>query len=151
MNKKSTLYKINSKIGFGGQGIVFGGIRTEDSLPVAIKKIKCEDFDDVNSNLEEVLQLKNLKHPNIIEYIDIFFETLNEVTYMCLIMPYFSNGDLNIYLKKNKPEEKEIINFLKQIANSLKFLNEKKIIHRDLKPVKNILKKIFNIKGNIIF
>ena len=53
-------------------------------------------------------------------------------------MEYYDRGDFSKFLKKRPLREKYAIKYLKQIANGLKYLLEKKIIHRDLKP-QNIL------------
>jgi p21-activated kinase 1 len=141
MSKKSELYKINYKIGNGGQGTVFNGTRLDDSYQVAIKKIECDGIESINTNLEEILIIKNLKHKNIINYIDFYFEELGETTFLCLVMNYFANGDLSTYMKKNTINEKQTINFIIQISSALSFLHDNNIIHCDLKPVNKKLNK----------
>ena len=90
----------------------------------------------------EILILKEIKHPNIIKLYDI----KKKKDYLYLVMEYCNGGTLfkvlNDYIKKNeKPFTEDIVQFLmKQILSGVEYLHKNKIVHRDLK-LQNILLK----------
>ena len=82
--------------------------------------------------------MKKISHKNIVQLYDVY-QTNNNM----YIITELCDGDLYGLLKqKRKLTEAEAINYLKQIMDGIKYLNNQNIIHRDLKPA-NIL-----IKGN---
>ena len=75
--------------------------------------------------------LKNCKHPNIIKYVNFFFQDKS----LFLIDEYMNNGDLQDYMKTyeslNKPiKEDDLWNIFFQCVSSIKYLHEKGFIHR---------------------
>ncbi|OWF55868.1 serine/threonine-protein kinase Nek6-like [Mizuhopecten yessoensis] len=86
-------------------------------------------------NREEEI-LKSAKHHNVVRFVDSFIDGKR----VCLIMEYCSEGTLYAYIRKreSKMSEDMFVNFLKQIADGLKYLHRKKVLHRDIKT-KNIL------------
>ena len=62
-------------------------------------------------------------------------EVLKTESSFYLIFEYCAGGDLQQYIKSHqKLPEKQTRDFMRQIANGLKYLQRQKIIHRDLKP-----------------
>ena len=90
----------------------------------------------------EILILKEIKHPNIIKLYDVKIRE----EYIYLVMEYCNGGTLfnalNEYIEKNgMPFTEDIVQFLmKQILSGVEYLHKNKIIHRDLK-LQNILLK----------
>ena len=90
----------------------------------------------------EILILKEIKHPNIIK----LYEIKKKNDYLYLVMEYCNGGTLfkvlNDYIKKNEmPFTEDIVKFLmKQILSGIEYLHKNKIVHRDLK-LENILLK----------
>ncbi|KAJ4298534.1 serine/threonine-protein kinase gin4 [Collariella sp. IMI 366227] len=99
-----------------------GGLRR---MPLAIER--------------EVAILKLIRHPNIIELLDIW-ENRAEI-YM--VTEYVEKGDLFEFINWNGPlNEEEAIFYFRQIMTALEYCHSFNICHRDLKP-ENIL-----LKGN---
>ena len=88
--------------------------------------------------MQEVILLKNLKHPNIVGYINSMIE--NRILF--LILEYCEEGDLDQHIKfcienrEHFPEEL-IAYWALQILTALEFIHENKVMHRDIKA-KNI-------------
>jgi serine/threonine protein kinase len=63
-------------------------------------------------------------------------------------LEYIEGGDLESYLKKNKPplQEEIVLKFFSQLVSGLSYAHSFKIIHRDLKPDNILLTKEFKIK-----
>jgi NIMA (never in mitosis gene a)-related kinase len=88
----------------------------------------------------EVNILRDLKHPNIVKYLDRIIDKQNSKIY--IIMEYCEGGDLANFLKKIKKEKEEfpedaIWKILSQIIMALYEIHKRKegkILHRDIKP-----------------
>jgi NIMA (never in mitosis gene a)-related kinase len=92
--------------------------------------------------VSEVNILKELHHPNIVQYYDRIIDKQNQKIY--IIMEYCEGGDIGKIIKKLKttqehfPEEL-IWKFFIQVLQALKFCHnykegKSKILHRDIKP-----------------
>lgn len=135
-------YKIKKKLGSGAQGVVF--LAERNGALFAIKKIGCPSEDEVNLALTEIRRLARLKHENLVEYKDSYFEITDEGEMrVVIVMPVYNQGDLDglILEKRNTFDIETIVDYLTQISSALGFLHDNKIIHRDLKPANIFLTK----------
>ena len=87
-----------------------------------------------NNCMLEVNLLKNLKHPNIVDYKESFL-TPNQLV---IVMQYCEVGDLAYHIKRKQLnneqfEEMEIFQWFVQIALALEYVHGRKVIHRDIK------------------
>ena len=127
-------YKIVSKIGKGGMGVVYKAYDESLEREVAIKVISSE----LSSQKEFIERFKReaksaaaLSHPNII-YIHSIGET-NDKHYFT--MEYVEGKSLEDVLEeKGKIPLNEAINYILQAATGLNAASKKGIIHRDIKP-----------------
>lgn len=129
-------YEFVRSIGQGMYGQVFLAKNKEENRNYAIKRINFKDIDEKDrKNLEnEVLLLKELKHPNIVSYKDSFLDKEN---FYNIVMIYCDGGDIYSKIKnaKNKHfSESDILDWLVQLCLALSYIHDKKILHRDLKP-----------------
>jgi serine/threonine protein kinase len=53
-------------------------------------------------------------------------------------MEFAEGGNLDTYLKKTQPNERQRLKIAEEIANGMEYIHSKKLIHRDLK-LENIL------------
>ena len=127
-------YSFVNQIGEGKFGLVKLGIHKKTKEKVAIKIINKELMKDNDIELvkNEIDIMKLCHHPNIVRLLDHFENS----DYIFIIMEYFSGGDLDQYIKRNKKKitESKASSIIYQIANGLKYLQDFGIIHRDLKP-----------------
>ena len=94
--EKEERYSMENKLGEGTYGIVYRGIDKQTGKQVAIKKIKLEQEEDEGipaTTLREISVLKQLKHPNLVELLDIIVE--HQKIY--LVFEYIDN-DLRKFL-----------------------------------------------------
>ena len=91
----------------------------------------------LESLMKEAQILKQLNHPNIVQFLTIH----ESETRLFLVMELGKGGQLQLLIKERnkagKPlndEEASVI--LKSIFSGLQFIHSKDIIHRDLKPGK---------------
>ena len=125
------------RIGKGAFSSIYKGYNRYTKETVAVKEISLETLNKYESHLKRETEImKKICHQNIVRLIETIICDKTDNIY--LIMEYYDRGDFSKFLKKRPLREKYAIKYLKQIANGLKYLLEKKIIHRDLKP-QNIL------------
>jgi serine/threonine protein kinase len=135
MTKKSEEYEIIKKLGKGAQGIVYLANKKKEQKEVAIKKVICDGLDDANQYIQEGSQVVQLKHKNLVEYLDFYLEPIEEDMFFCTVMPVYSKGDLEKYITSNNNlTELDFVDLFIEIINGIDYLHEKNIIHRDLKP-----------------
>lgn len=97
-----------------------------------LNKINYEDFEIIR---EEVEIHSNIKHQNIVEFVDWIKD--GQVIY--IVLEYLTKGTVFDYLNDNHPlKESFIKNVIMHTLNALQYLHNNNIIHRDLKP-ENIL------------
>lgn len=170
-------YIIEKEIGKGSFAIVYRAHPTYNiNKHFAIKAVSRSKLKNKKllENLEiEIAILKKIKHKHIVSLIDC--QRTDSDFY--LIMEYCALGDLTFLIKKrralmkNHPLLKEIfekypppnenhnglhsafiLNFLQQLASSLKFLRSKNLVHRDIKPQNLLLSTpLLNYNDSISF
>lgn len=152
-------YAMEKEIGKGSFATVYKGYRTDDkSYHIAIKAVSRSKLKNKKllENLEiEIAILKKIKHPHIVGLMD----CERTATDFYLVMEYCALGDLTFLIRRRKelmenhpllatvfekyppPSEHHnglhrafVINYLQQLASSLKFLRSKNLVHRDIKP-----------------
>jgi len=137
------------KIGEGSYGEVYLTTKANSKATYATKKIDKQKITSEKLRqyfFQEIKILREVKHPNIMELVDIKSSHNN----IYIITEYINGGtiteNLTLYQKHfKKPFTEEIvIHLMKQIADAIHYLHEKRIIHRDLK-LENILMHFDNI------
>ena len=152
-------YRIVAVLGQGGFGITYKGEHTMLGTTVAIKEFfmkgACER--DENSThvttsqsngelasrfrtkfLKEAKTLAVLKHPNIIRVFDVFED--NGTAYY--VMDYIEGNNLSDIVEgKGRLSEPLALKYIRQVANALDYLHQKKLLHLDVKPANILLDK----------
>ncbi|XP_060080975.1 calcium/calmodulin-dependent protein kinase type 1-like [Ylistrum balloti] len=105
---------------------------TWESKLVAIKNIDKRFLRDKESSLEnEVDVLRRLKHPNIVQLLEVFEEKTN----VYLVMELVTGGELfDRIVEKGSYTEKDASSLIKQVLEAVDFMHELGVVHRDLKP-----------------
>lgn len=90
-------FTIERVCGKGGQGTVYKAYYKATNQCVAIKKVLCEDFDAANKAMREMFTIQKLKHPNLVEYTELFLDVDQDtgVVSVCIVMPFYEDGDLD--------------------------------------------------------
>ena len=142
-------YKLKQEyLGKGSSGIVCEATNSRGQI-FAVKRVNKTQIKNYINMTEEVEISKIVIHKNIIRTYEIFED---EKT-ISFVMDLIEGGDLFEYIlnsENGKINEKQTINFLIQILETISYLhNDLKIVHRDLKP-ENFLVEINDINNPII-
>ena len=79
----------------------------------------------------ELKIMQNLKHPNIVEYID----SKHHEHWIYIIMEFVSHGELSQELRaRGSLPEAEVQQIARQMMHALRYLHRRGITHRDIKP-----------------
>ena len=117
-------YKVRSKLGAGGMGVVYLAHDSELGRDVAIKTLPPEFAADparLSRFRREARTLASLNHPNI--------AAVYGMEGNALVMEYIPGETLRGPLPLD-----DVMKIARQIANALEAAHEKGIVHRDLKP-----------------
>jgi len=102
---------------------------------------------DAKRNLREILILRRISHPNIVNIWDIIPPTQLEFNEIAFVMEAEKNT-LKSLLHSDTifTTEIELLHILYQLLNGLQYLKSNRIIHRDLKPTNILVTKNMNVK-----
>lgn len=128
-------------IGTGGNGRV---VKVYKKVEYALKIMNVDDcnMENLKSYVKEYEILKLLNHPSILKVYGIF---MGDESNPPAILLEICSLDISKALKKDSLSNVQIVLYIYQIADGMKYVHLKKIIHRDLKP-SNIL---IGFDGNI--
>lgn len=102
--------------------------------------VRCNVFERFE---REARIMPNLKHPSIVEMIEIIYEA--DLIYV--VMEYCSNGELFTLISNGgKIEECTARRMFAQLVEGIQYLHARNIAHRDLKPENILLDDQLNVK-----
>jgi len=142
-------YEIVKQIGSGSYGYVVEAIQKSTGKKVAIKRLNkiFEDVVDCKRILREVVLLRKLNHPHLVNIIEILepsdpknFDTL-------YVVLEYAQSDLKKLLKS--PIHLEMIHIQTLIYNilvGLKYIHSADVLHRDLKPANVLINEDCSVK-----
>mmetsp|Transcript_37965 Transcript_37965/g.37464 ORF Transcript_37965/g.37464 Transcript_37965/m.37464 type:complete len:190 (+) Transcript_37965:68-637(+) len=138
-------YKISNKVlGSGGFGKVFEASLVNDKThKAAIKVISKKKLEGVVEEIfDEIAVLKNLDHPNIVKYIEMFENS----DYLYIVTELCEGGELYSYIhdkvsKDGNFKESEAADIMKMLLMAIVHCHSYKIAHRDIKPENIMLNK----------
>ena len=125
-------YKIQEKIGSGGQGTVYKALDTKLNRTVVIKVLPPELTQKTSNfkRFEREAQLcSQLDHPNICTIYD--FHEANGIFYIA--MQYIRGKNVRQLVSGRPLELKSALSIAIQVTDALAYAHSKNIIHRDIK------------------
>lgn len=119
--------KLAEEVGKGGFGVVYKA-KTKKGKRVAVKK--SPNLDDAKAdNLREIHFLKNIQHPNVVQY----FSSHLVNSEMWVVLEFMEGGTLTQAASQFQFQEKHVAYVAKQVLTALSFLHGRNLLHRDLK------------------
>ena len=133
-------YKVTRKLKEGGMGIVWLA-KSSHGFPVVLKLPKLDGEND-DIKIEKILIendfLSNLRHPNIIQYLDTINYAHHGIRFPIIVLRYIDGKRLKEIYWGHPASEDEAMLVIVPILNAISYLHSLNIIHRDIKP-ENIL------------
>ena len=135
-------YRIDSKLGEGGMGVVYRAFDTHLDRAVAIKVLRPDATASPERKRRFVQEAKSasaLNHPGIIHIYDIDTANLPDGPTDFIAMEFVPGKTLDQYIGKNGLSLKDTLKYGIQIADALARAHAAGIVHRDLKPANIIV------------
>ncbi|HVQ41192.1 MAG TPA: protein kinase [Vicinamibacterales bacterium] len=126
-------YRIVSRLGVGGMGIVYKAIDLQLNRAVAVKALEDRRLllPGAASRLRaEALAAASFDHP----YVCKVYELAETSTETFMIMEYVEGETLASLLKRGVPPLLQTLQFVREIAEGLASAHARGLVHRDVKP-----------------
>ncbi len=127
-------FRIEGKLGQGGQGTVYAAIHPLIGKRAAIKVLSrrlCGDLHAVERFIQEARAVHHIGHPNIVD--SFAFGTLPDGR-AYFMMEWLQGDTLAAALERGQLKKRIAYEILIQMCDALEAAHEKGVIHRDLKP-----------------
>lgn len=124
--KKYTKFE---KIGQGASGVVFTALEIATGNEVAIKQMNLSQQPKKELIINEILVMRENKHPNIVNYVDSYL--VGEELWV--VMEFLAGGSLTDVVTETCMDEGQIAAVSRECLQALDFLHGNGVIHRDIK------------------
>jgi eukaryotic-like serine/threonine-protein kinase len=135
-------YRIDSKLGEGGMGVVYRAFDTHLDRAVAIKVLRPDATaspDRKRRFVQEAKSASALNHPGIVHIYDIDSANLPDGPTDFIAMEFVPGKTLDQHIGKSGLSLKDALKYGIQIADALARAHAAGIVHRDLKPANIIV------------
>ncbi|RWS05214.1 serine/threonine-protein kinase PAK 1-like isoform X1 [Dinothrombium tinctorium] len=122
-------YTKMEKIGQGASGTVYTAIEISTGMEVAIKQMNLAQQPKKELIINEILVMRENKHPNVVNYLDSYL--VGEELWV--VMEYLPGGSLTDVVTETCMDEGQIAAVCRETLQALEFLHYNHVIHRDIK------------------
>ncbi|CAD5225855.1 unnamed protein product [Bursaphelenchus okinawaensis] len=122
-------YRKLEKIGSGASGSVFTAMDMATGAEVAIKQMNLSQQPKKELIINEILVMRENRHPNIVNYLDSYLVADD----LWVVMEYLAGGSLTDVVTECQMEEGMIAAVAREVLQALEFLHSRRVIHRDIK------------------
>lgn len=128
----------------GAFGLVYKG--TYFGTPVCVKVVPMDQHnpDDIKQVQREITALKELNHPNLVQFFGMF--DLNNEMY--IVTEYIPGGTVRNSIHKDKGDVSWAtrVKMANDVASAISFLHTKNMIHRDIKSDNLLISENYDVK-----
>ena len=117
-NDTDEKYDVAENVGRGASGVVYLAVDKESHEKVAIKEIDINKVQKKDMLLMEIKVMKELKHKNIINFVEAYFveHTLS------VVMEYLAGGQLTNILQAAEMNEEQIASVCQEVIEGIQYL-----------------------------
>ena len=130
-------YRIESKIGAGGMGVVYKAVDTRLDRTLAIKVLPASALANPGRQkrfVQEAKTASSLNHPNIVTIYDINTQEVDGQPVQYIAMAYVPGETLDKLIGRKGLRLRDALKYAIQVADALAAAHAAGIVHRDLKP-----------------
>ena len=129
-------YRIESKLGAGGMGVVYKAVDSRLNRTAAIKILGASGFsaDREKRFVQEAKAASSLNHANIVTIYDIDTQEVDGKPIHYIAMEYVAGETLDHLIGRKGLGVRTALKYAAQIADALASAHAVGIVHRDLKP-----------------
>src|SRR6201982_1203823 len=129
-------YRIESKLGAGGMGVVYKAVDSRLGRTAAIKILSSGALNAERERrfIQEAKAASSLNHPNIVTIYDIDTQEVDGQQLQYIAMEFVAGETLDHAIGKKGLKTREVLKYAVQIADALAAAHAAGIVHRDLKP-----------------
>lgn len=117
------------EIGRGASGVVYTAIEISTGVEVAIKQMNLGQQPKKELIVNEILVMRENKHPNVVNYLDSYLVQEE----LWVVMEYLPGGSLTDVVTETCMDEGQIAAVCREVLQALEFLHYNHVIHRDIK------------------
>ena len=146
-------YRLLQVIGEGAWGIVFLCENRSDRRRHALKILKINLMEEITREsiirrfVNEANAVSQLKHPNIVNFIEFGYSGVGDVQSPYFVMEYFPGLSLSRQLETGIAwDYRQKVSVILQVACALAAVHARNIVHRDIKPGNILVDENFNVK-----
>uniref|UniRef100_A0A6G1SJH4 non-specific serine/threonine protein kinase n=1 Tax=Aceria tosichella TaxID=561515 RepID=A0A6G1SJH4_9ACAR len=122
-------YTLIGQIGQGASGCVMTAIDNDTDMLVAIKQMNLAQQSNKEFILNEILVMRENRHPNVVNYLDSYLVD----NQLWVVMEYLQGGSLTDIVVDTRMDEHQISTVCREVLQALEFLHRNQVIHRDIK------------------
>lgn len=122
-------YTLIGQIGQGASGNVMTAIDNDTDMLVAIKQMNLAQQSNKEFILNEILVMRENRHPNVVNYLDSYLVD----NQLWVVMEYLQGGSLTDIVVDTRMDEYQIATVCREVLQALEFLHANQVIHRDIK------------------
>ena len=131
-------YSVGKEIGSGSYGSVYWAVYRPLDTPCAIKRYRAalrkESLATLKQNTREMEILSQVRHPHIVQFIDLLPSEDKDKGDVYLIMEHVPSNLGEMIYSPNIFSPNQVKSILYQILCAVNYLHSRKIVHRDIKP-----------------
>jgi serine/threonine protein kinase len=135
-------YRVVSRVGSGGMGVVYKALDTRLNRAVALKVIRRGRELDTGRLRKEALAAASLDHP----YICKVYELIDTKAEQVIVMEFVEGETLSRRLRQGIPPLDTTLQLAIEIGEGLANAHERGLVHRDLKPSNVMVTRYGHIK-----
>lgn len=142
---KQGKYKVAGMLGKGSFGEVYQGVNEHGQFFAVKKTNMLGNPQEIDKLMSEIELMKNLNHPNIVQYLGSHVDTQNHV--VSIFQAWMSGGSVADMLKKFGSFSAGMIkSYTTQVLSGLSFLHVNDVVHCDIKGGNILLDEMGNVK-----
>jgi Tol biopolymer transport system component/predicted Ser/Thr protein kinase len=136
IGKSLRSYRIDSKLGAGGMGVVYKAVDSRLGRTAAIKILSTNAINPEYNRrfVQEAKAASSLNHPNIVTIYDVDTQEIDGKPVQYIAMEYVAGETLDRLIGRKGLPTRDLLKYAVQIADALAAAHAAGIVHRDLKP-----------------